>query len=34
VTMIDRDGATWPPLIVSLPLAPAFTSFALPVQTQ
>jgi len=34
VTMIDRDGAAWPPLIVSLPLAPAFTSFALPVQTQ
>ena len=34
VTMIDRDGATWPPLVVSLPLAPAFTSFSLPVQTQ
>jgi len=34
VTMIDRDGATWPPLVVSLPLAPAFSAFALPVQTQ
>ena len=34
VTMIDRDGAAWPPLVVSLPLAPAFSAFALPVQTQ
>ncbi|MET3929019.1 general secretion pathway protein J [Lysobacter sp. OAE881] len=34
VTMIDRDGAAWPPLVVSLPLAPAFSAFSLPVQTQ
>ena len=34
VTMIDRDGAPWPPLVVSVPLAPAYTSFSLPVQTQ
>jgi general secretion pathway protein J len=34
VTMVDRDGAAWPPLVVSLPLAPAFSSFAQPVQTQ
>lgn len=34
VTMVDRNGAAWPPLIVALPLAPAFSSFATPVQTQ
>jgi general secretion pathway protein J len=34
VTMTDRNGAAWPPLVVSLPLAPAFTAFAAPVQTQ
>ena len=34
VTMIDRDGAAWPPMVVSLPLAPAFSAFATPVQTQ
>ena len=34
VTMIDRNGAAWPPLVVSLPLAPAISGFAQPVQTQ
>lgn len=34
VTMIDRNGAAWPPVVVALPLAPAFSSFAAPVQTQ
>jgi general secretion pathway protein J len=34
VTLVDRNGAAWPPLVVSLPLAPAFTAAALPVQTQ
>lgn len=34
VTMVDRSGAVWPPVVVALPLAPAFSSFALPVQTQ
>ena len=34
VTMVDRDGVPWPPLIVSLPLAPAFSAYAQPVQTQ
>jgi general secretion pathway protein J len=34
VTMVDRNGAAWPPLVVSLPLAPAFTAFAASVQTQ
>ncbi|HEY0503558.1 MAG TPA: prepilin-type N-terminal cleavage/methylation domain-containing protein [Lysobacter sp.] len=34
VTLVDRDGTAWPPLVVSLPLAPAFSSFATPVQTQ
>ena len=34
VTLTDRDGRAWPPLVVSLPLAPAFTAAALPVQTQ
>ncbi|MDR0183588.1 prepilin-type N-terminal cleavage/methylation domain-containing protein [Lysobacter arvi] len=34
VTMVDRNGTPWPPLVVSLPLAPAFSAFSLPVQTQ
>jgi general secretion pathway protein J len=34
VTMVDRDGVPWPPLMVSLPLAPAFSAYAQPVQTQ
>ncbi|GAA5070763.1 prepilin-type N-terminal cleavage/methylation domain-containing protein [Lysobacter panacisoli] len=34
VTMVDRDGVAWPPLVVAPPLAPAFSAFNLPVQTQ
>lgn len=33
VTLVDRDGRAWPPLVVSLPLAAAYNPGGLPVQT-
>jgi general secretion pathway protein J len=34
ILLVDRDGRVWPPLVVSPPLAPAFSAFNLPVYTQ
>ena len=34
ILLVDRDGRVWPPLVVAPPLAPTFTAFNLPVQTQ
>lgn len=34
IVLVDRDGRTWPPLVVSPPLAPAFSSFNVPLEAQ
>lgn len=34
ITLVDRNGRAWPPLVVAPPLAPAFSSFNVPLETQ